>query len=711
MTKYFKKACLLSSTILLTTSTAIADSQLLFENSDFEKGTLQNWTAEGDAMTTQPTKGDQMAARKRGSNMIQGNYWLGTAEAFNEKTGQPGARLGNAPTGRISSVEFTINQPYITFKIAGGEDSTTLGVNLIVEGKELMGSANIKFSESLVPMSFDVRKMVGKKAKILIYDNKDNNRGFISADDFRGSDTAVGTVFTPIPKVTLKDEWSTFPQYKRVGYNQSLRPQFHFSSRIGWLNDPNGMVYYDGEWHMYFQHYAKGNASGAKSWGSAVSPDLVHWEQLPHAINPYANVKFPQGNNHAIWSGSAVVDELNALGKQKGDIKTLYGIYTATHAGEDKKAAFFQGAIYSTDRGRTWTKINDGKPVIDHQVGRSGGQRDPRIFYYPQGKYYVVIMMVGGKDRAVRLWKSTDLMNWEIMGDIPNKAAECIDMYTVAVDGDKNNMKWIIADAGTNYEIGSFDGTKWTGSGQKDKNGRALKFDFGDSYYAAQVFNQGPQGRVVHVGWLRSKKTGFRPFLEAGMPFTQQMSIPAEITLKTTPGGIRMYRNPVKEIAKLYTKTDLFESLSPKEANTKLASLNPELIDMTIEFTPQGNLSLDIRGLKVNYDDTKKEFTYNNSVRVEGEKAAILALPAARQRKYRDTGLRTIPAPTINGKIKLRVLVDRASLELFVNDGQAAASFVAVPDAKNRNINIQADSKLKINSIVVNELGSSWAKQ
>ena len=508
----------------------------------------------------------------------------------------------------------------------------------------------------------------------------------------------------------LEDEWATFPLYEKVGYDQTLRPQFHFTSKVGWLNDPNGMVYYDGEWHMLFQHYAKGNISGAKSWGNSVSTDLIHWTQLPHAINPYKNIVWEGGNNHAIWSGSAVVDELNALGKQKGNVKTLFALYTATHASKEKKAKFFQGAAYSTDKGRTWTKINDGKAVIPHQEGYAGGQRDPRIFYYPQKKYYVTIMMVGGKERAVRLWKSTDLLNWEILGDIPNKAAECIDMYTVAVDGNNSNMKWVIADAGTRYEVGDFDGKKWIGLGDKDKNDKRFQFDYGDAYYAAQVFNQGPDKRVVHVGWLRSKQQGYRPFLEAEMPFTQQMSIPAEITLKTTPEGIRMYRNPVKEIENLYTKTTKIENLNHTEVNTKLASLSPELIDMTVVFEPSSNATFNIRGLKINYDYGKKEFNFTNTKRIEGEKPAFLKNPKFKGRKYRDTGFRAIPAQPVNGKVTLRILVDRASLEIFTNGGQAAASFVIVPDANNRKIFIDAAKEITLDSIIINELKSCWTK-
>jgi fructan beta-fructosidase len=457
---------------------------------------------------------------------------------------------------------------------------------------------------------------------------------------------------------------------------------------------------------MLFQHFAKGHASGAKSWGNAVSPDLMHWEQLSHAINPYAKVDGSQGL-HAIWSGSAVVDVLDGLGKQEGETKTLFAIYSATNE------KFFQGGAYSTDKGRSWTKINGGKPVIPFQVGGTNGQRDPRVFYFAPGNFYVTIMMIGGKDRAVRLWKSKDLINWEIICDIPNKAAECIDMYTVAVDGDPNNMMWVIADAGTNYEVGDFDGKSWKGSGAVDENGRALKhkFDYGDSYYAAQVFNQGPDGRVVHIGWLRSKAVGYRPFLEAGMPFTQQMSIPAEIKLRTTDAGIRMYRNPVKEIEGLYCDTKKFKGLSVKKLNSKLAKLDPELIDMTIAFAPAGDLTLNVRGLPIKYNSEKQLFSFTSTARVEGEKAGIATLPPARQRPYRDNGKREIPAPTIDGKVKLRILVDRASLELFVNDGQAAASFVVVPSVNNRSISIQSADDLKVQSLIVNEVKSAWANE
>ena len=678
-------------------SPAPASGDLLFPNSDFETGTLQNWTAEGEAFTAQPTKGDNSQVRRRETAALQGEYYVGTFEKYDGKTGRPGQARGDKPTGSLTSVPFVVKKKFITFRIGGGAHAGRTGVSIVCDGKETAMASGFN-SETMNVVSFDASQFVGRQGQLVVHDKVTGHWGHVNVDDFRATDQPVKEVAKPVP-AKASDEpmnYDTFDTYLDVGYDQPLRPQFHFTSRKNWLNDPNGMVYFDGEWHMHFQHVAIANNNGPKSWGNAVSTDLMHWRQYPHAINPYPNV-FGQGGIHAIWSGSAVVDVLNALGKQKGQIKTLYALYSATNK------EFFQGGAYSTDRGRTWTKINDGKPVIPHQEGYSKGQRDPRIFYYAPGKFYVTIMMIGGKDRAVRLWKSTDLLNWEKLFDIPNKAAECIDMYEAAVDGDPSNRRWVIANAGTGYEVGEFDGKSWKGYGNQDADGNPLRFDYGDSYYAAQVFNQAPGGRIVHIGWLRSKTTGYRPFLDANMPFTQQMSIPAEITLRTTPDGIRMYRNPVREIEKLYKATHRFEDLDVQALNEKLRSVQPELIDLTLAFTPKGNLTLKVRGLDVEYIAESSEFVFENRKRVEGIRKAW-----KKDHPFRDNGIRRIPAPLVDGKVTLRVLVDRASLELFVNDGQAAASFVVVPDPANRAIAVTASHDLVVERVDVNELGSAW---
>ena len=674
--------------------------------------------------------------------------WQAEGEAFgagqrgNRVTGFLGNKLinsylkGDPTTGTLTSPPFKIERKHLNFLIGGGNHPGKVGMQLITDGKVVRSATgpatkNTANQEIMDWYSWDVSEFAGKTVTLQIIDQVTVGWGHTLIDHIFQANKAMASsrpaaaplaaaksvsAMQPGPeadayaRVQQAPTWDTFPLYAKIGYEQPLRPQFHFTSRVGWLNDPNGMVYYDGEWLMAFQHFTKGNANGPKSWGQAVSKDLMHWTQLPHALNPYPNVKWDKGNVHAIWSGSAIVDQFNALGKQQGETKTIFALFTATHAGEDKRAAFFQVGATSTDKGRTWTMINDGKPLIEHLAGFDPGQRDPYLFFHAPTKSYRFIMEIGGPERAVRIWKSSDLMKWEAVCDIPDKSAECINMYAVPVDGDATNVKWVINNAGAGYEIGDFDGTKWTGLGDKDKDGRPLKFEYGDCYYAPQTFNQAPGNRVVHIGWLQSKTEGY-PFIDAGMPFTQQMSIPAEITLRTTPDGLRMFRHPVKEIATLYAKTSKFDNLTVEAANAQLAKLSPELIDMTIAFAPAGDVTLNVRGLPIQYDAAKKEFAFTNTVRVENEKAAMSKRPPTKQQPYRDTGRRTVPAPEVKGVVTLRVLVDRASLELFVNDGAAAASFVVVPDPKNRSLSVNATKEVKITALEVNELKSAWVQR
>ncbi len=460
-------------------------------------------------------------------------------------------------------------------------------------------------------------------------------------------------------------DFQTFESYKNVGYNQTLRPQFHFTSLKNWINDPNGLVWYDGEYHLYFQH----NPLNLKwepglVWGHAVSSDMVHWTQLPHAIYP------PVGSG-GVYSGTAVVDNNNILRKQKGKVKTLVAYFTAKGG---------QCGAYSTDKGRTYQFLNEGNPLVMNPDYK--GARDPKVLWHEASKRWVMVLWVqkvenegtpDEKPGRVRFYNSKNLIDWTLTSELNrNWAYECMDFVELPIDGNENNKKWLLYDASFDYEIGDFDGEKFS------SDTKSYLGDYGPkNFYAGQTFSNSPDNRTVMMGWMN----GGGIFQKASMPFNQQMSFPNTLELKTTAEGIRLFRWPIKEIEKLYVKTLKLSNLSVADAVKKLSDINVELMDMTIEFETKSSLKLIIRGCEVTYDANLKLVVF---------------------------GKTKLPAPECNGKVSLRMLVDRASIELFANDGATAATSYAsfIPD--NKQLSISADGETKINTLIINTLKSSW---
>ena len=223
-------------------------------------------------------------------------------------------------------------------------------------------------------------------------------------------------------------------------YHERYRPQFHFTPMKNWTNDPNGLVFYKGEYHLFFQHNPTGINWGNMTWGHAVSPDLVHWKQLDNAIEP--------DKLGTIFSGSAVVDWDNTAGFQTGDEKVIACIYTS--AGNP----FTQSIAYSNDRGRTWKKY-EKNPVLKHIIG---GNRDPKVFWHAPTKKWVMALYLDGDKYA--LFTSPNLKEWTKLSDVaPSGGSECPDIFQLAVDGDSKNTKWVFWAGNGNYLIGVFDGT------------------------------------------------------------------------------------------------------------------------------------------------------------------------------------------------------------------------------------------------------------
>ena len=469
------------------------------------------------------------------------------------------------------------------------------------------------------------------------------------------------------------DSFQTFKSYESTKYDQVLRPQFHFSSKKNWINDPNGLVYYKGEYHMFFQHNPKSINWGNMTWGHAISSDMIKWIQLPHAILPYGN--------GTIFSGTAVVDNTNSLGKNTEKEKAIVAYFTHAQKNEDP---FYQSGAYSIDRGRSFNLIDQGKPLVPNQgfSDRKGRrkERDPKVFWHEPSKKWVMVLWVSKADRKnkkdigkVRFFYSNDLKNWEFLSDFDRHwVYECMDLVKLSVDGNSQNKKWLIYDASFDYEVGVFDGKSMITNKSKHLG------DLGKNYYAAQTFNNSPDGRTVIIGWMRTGKKSL--FVDNNMPFNQQMSFPCTMELKTTPDGIRLFRWPIKEIESLYHSTNLYRKNKLSTINKKLAKNRYELIDLYGSFNPKkvNNFEINIRGQILSYQ--KGKFYFENT-----------------------------ELPSLNRSVKsFRVLLDRTSIEIFIDEGYSVSTNYAISDHSNKTIKLIGNEKVIFNLFRVSSLNSIW---
>lgn len=412
-------------------------------------------------------------------------------------------------------------------------------------------------------------------------------------------------------------------------YHEPLRPQFHFSAKQGWLNDPNGLVYADGQYHLFYQATPGSRRSEEKWWGHATSPDLVHWTELPAALVPDAD--------DSMWSGSAVVDRENRSGFGQNGQPPLVLIYTRALRGNEQRGQ--TSLAHGTD-GVHFTKYAEN-PVIG-DLGRTN--RDPRVFWYAPDKKWMLVLYVEDNDHHnVRFFRSDDLKHWTAVSQFEggrighdgqpsdNFLYECPDFWEMPVEGEPGQTRWVLTAGNSEYMVGSFDGTTFKPETPK------LPGQRGRGYYAAQTFNDEPQRRRVRLGWLWTDAPG--------TPFTQSMSLPSEHRLVRTPEGLRLTWSPVRELETLREETYLSgdRTVAPDDANP-LAKVDTDLLEIRAAFAPgkTGKVTFTVRGVPVVYDAAKSELTVQD---------------------------RRIAAPPADGKMDLTLYADRLSLEVYANGG------------------------------------------
>ena len=321
-------------------------------------------------------------------------------------------------------------------------------------------------------------------------------------------------------------------------YCERYRPQYHFSMKQGWINDPNGLVYYEGLYHLFCQHYPDDITWGPMHWSHAVSDDLVHWKEQPIALFP--------DELGTCFSGSAAVDWHNTSGLGAGGRPPLLAFYTAAGDCAQPPQPTTQALAFSTDSGRTWAKY-DGNPVLGHVLG---GNRDPKVFWHePTGRWVMVLYL---DVNTFGLFASPDAKSWTELSrfDVPGNC-ECPDLFEMPVAGDESRRKWIFLSGAGNwgegdcarYVIGDFDGVTFTAESEP------IPIEEGGWNYSTQTWSDAPDGRRIFIGWSSTPFGG--ACVLPGNPFNGQYHVPWELHLVDTDEGLRLTRQPVEELNSL----------------------------------------------------------------------------------------------------------------------------------------------------------------
>ncbi len=703
--------------LALTMVACAADNVVLF---DFEsEDALDGWANDGGAFFVA-----SVSAPNHGKVKIEGAQGGRFLYSFDTE------KISNHPVGTLVSPEFEIQRGYINFLLGGSRGwPEEMGAQLVVGGKVVRAATGRESLTGgafrLMPLNWDVREFLGKKAQIVFNDK--TPYGSVGADAFFMSDTPRG--------------WRTDAATR---WGEIYRPAFHASTGHGYSGDADGMFYYRGRWFLGYQWVYVG--SGGYEWGQTVSKDLVRWTMRGPCVRTE--------DNGSMSTGGAAVDLNNTSGLRKDGHDPILLFYTHRPVGSsgippdaplnkapktaDKR--LYPALAYSTDGGETYTKdptplfqygnpemlsydpnnlytldggktwVNDPSPLLGS--GQFNKDRDTGVFWHEPTQHWIMIWHLSQSNNrpktAFGLYRSKDFKKWELFQTIPG-LWECPDMFEMdAVDmqGKKTGKSyWVVNRGGVEYFIGTFDGKEFIPISANDpknpyefKRFQDTEYDqkrflrrsvFKSGFYAAQTFSNAPEGRIVQVSWMNDAKSA--PNFP-GCPWENLLSFPAEVTLRDTGNGLVLEHTPVKEIQSIYTQTHTRENITLNEGVTDdLVPLTSNLLDIEVVFSTDHAraFGLSILGEKIKYEPKKNRldaFRYRDNANNLKDAFAII--------------------PPRDGKISLRILVDRSSIELGVLNGLHRAGTFVYPqtDAQLKLEFFSEGGNAKIEKLAVHEI-------
>ena len=492
-------------------------------------------------------------------------------------------------------------------------------------------------------------------------------------------------------------EVAQVPTVDTAQYKEKHRPQIHFSPPAKWMNDPNGMVFHNDEYHLFYQYFPDSTVWGPMHWGHAVSKDLVHWTNLPVALYP--------DSLGLIFSGSAVVDKNNTSGFGTAANPPMVAIYTY-HSEEKEKAGRtdyqYQGIAYSTDNGRKWTKYQEN-PVLKNQGIKDF--RDPKVFWHKETKKWIMILAVSDH---IELWSSNDLKRWSKLSDFGHQHGghggvwECPDLFKLKVEGSEKE-KWVMlvsinpggpnGGSATQYFTGDFDGKTFRADYAP---GVTRWIDHGPDNYAGVTWSNVPNNRLIFLGWMsnwaygqevptekwRSANTAPRDLALASVNDTLHLrsTISPEF-LKNAKSPIVIDAQPVQDSLDLSSKAG--------DVSISVISATVDAKDFTIELSNAMG-----QRLSIGFDNVKNTFIIDRTASGKNIFSSNF-FPRSSARRISN-----------KPKINVQIIVDVSSVEVFFDDGLTVMTSLYFPDEKLSRLAFKGSNRIE--NLQILPMSSIW---
>lgn len=475
--------------------------------------------------------------------------------------------------------------------------------------------------------------------------------------------------------------------------DEQFRPQYHFTPEEQWMNDPNGLVYQNGKYHLFYQYYPDDNVWGPMHWGHSTSEDLVNWEHLPVAL-------YPDSLGY-IFSGSAVIDEKNTAGFGENAMVAIFTYHNPNMEKEGREDFQYQGIAYSLDEGQTWTKYS-GNPVLPNPGVRDF--RDPKVIWDPVTNDWK--MIIAAKDH-LQLFSSDDLKSWEKVSnfndpvDEPVGVWECPDLFPLQVDG-TGEEKWVMiishnpgapnGGSGTRYFIGDYDGKNFTT--EQTEN---LWLDYGTDNYAGVTFNNTPDERRIFIGWMSNWDYATQTPTER---WRSAMTLPRELELRKDEDGYFLASFPVEQLSAISEQKVSEASVDLQKPFSKDFDYSQAKVSFQFEGEPE-SFEIEFQndcGEKylIGYDANA---TTIYTDRREAGKNDFNDKFAARVQQMKVTGLENAT---------FDIYLDRSSVEMFIDKGKYTMTNQVFPSKPLSQMTISSKEGGIVKDVEISSINSIW---